>query len=196
MYLVLTHRGCAIINILFRLLLTFNATSLLVIVFLVQKKYTLGYFLQFYPQFSFLSDWHPFNSYFLYLLIPVLLTGLSILLSRGLSVDDFKEGDAVSIEHANNSFLPSYLGYFFVALSISSWSALFFVYGVLFIFTFLSQALYFNPLFLVFRYEFYSIQTKGGASIFLISKCKYKTPKGIVISKAFRINDYTFIERK
>lgn len=58
-------------------------------------------------------------------MIPVLLTALSIFLSRGLSSDDFKEGDVVSIEHANNSFLPSYLGYFFVALSISSWSALF-----------------------------------------------------------------------
>jgi len=33
------------INIAFRLLLTFNATSLLVIIFLVQKGYTLGYFL-------------------------------------------------------------------------------------------------------------------------------------------------------
>lgn len=192
----LAHRRCIIVNLLFRLLLTFNATSLLVIVFIVQKKYTLGYFLQFSPQLGFLNDWHPFISYFLYLMIPVLLTGLSILLSRGLSTDDFKAGDAVSIEHANNSFLPSYLGYFFVALSISSWSTLFFVYGVLFIFTFLSQALYFNPLFLVFRYEFYSIQTKGGASIFLISKHKYKTPNEIIIKKVFRINDYTFIERK
>ncbi len=196
MYLDLDHRRCAIINILFRLLLTFNATSLLVIIFLVQKKYTLGYFLQFYPQFGFLSNWHPLNSYLLYLLIPVLFTGLSILLSQGLSTDDFKEGDAVNIEHANNSFLPSYLGYFFVALSISSWSTLFIVYGVLFIFTFLSQALYFNPLFLVFRYEFYSIQTKGGSSVFLISKYKYKTPKEIVIPRVYRINDYTFIERK
>lgn len=193
---VLADRRCIIVNILFRLLLTFNATSLLVIVFFVQKKFTLGYFLQFYPQASFLRDWHPFISYFIYFMIPVLLTALSILLSRGLSSDDFKEGDVVSIEHANNSFLPSYLGYFFVALSISSWNALFFVYGILFIFTFLSQALYFNPLFLIFRYEFYNIQTKGGASIFLISKYKYKTPKQIVISRAFRINDYTFIERK
>lgn len=196
MKFILAHRRCVIVNILFRLLLTFNATSLLVIVFFVQKKFTLGYFLQFYPQVSFLRDLHPFISYFLYFMIPVLLTALSIFLSRGLSSDDFKEGDVVSIEHANNSFLPSYLGYFFVALSISSWSALFFVYGILFIFTFLSQALYFNPLFLIFRYEFYNIQTKGGASIFLISKYKYKTPKQIVISRAFRINDYTFIERK
>lgn len=193
---VTAHRRCDIINLFFRALLTFNATSLLVIVFLVQKKYTLGYFLQFHPQFDFLRGWHPFASYILYLLVPFLLTGLSILLSHGLSKDEFKEGDVVSIEYANNSFLPSYLGYFFVALSISSWSALFFVYGVLFIFTFLSQALYFNPLFLVYRYEFYSIQTKGGASIFLISKHSYKIPKNIVIAKVFRINDYTFIERK
>ncbi|MBE0354513.1 hypothetical protein PPHE_a2181 [Pseudoalteromonas phenolica O-BC30] len=100
-----------------------------------------------------------------------------------------------SIEHANNSFLPSYLGYFFVALSISNWETLFFVYGVLFIFTFLSQALYFNPLFLLFGFEFYNIKTKNGTAIFLISRNKYKKPNEIDIEKAHRINNYTFIER-
>ena len=97
--------------------------------------------------------------------------------------------------HANNSFLPSYLGYFFVALSVGNWETLWFVYGVLFIFTFLSQALYFNPLFLIFGYEFYNVKTKNGTAIFLISRQKYKTPSDIYISTAFRINNYTFIER-
>ncbi|HHT1064301.1 TPA: hypothetical protein ACTYAA_003754, partial [Citrobacter freundii] len=75
------------------------------------------------------------------------------------------------------------------------WETLWFVYGVLFIFTFLSQALYFNPLFLIFGYEFYNVKTKNGTAIFLISRQKYKTPSEIDISTAFRINNYTFIER-
>jgi hypothetical protein len=134
-------------------------------------------------------------SYLFYLLIPVSLTGLSILLSSLLGKDEFRKGDVDSIEHANNSFLPSYLGYFFVALSIGGWEALCFVYGVLFIFTFLSQALYFNPLFLVFGYEFYNIRTKNGTVIFLISREKYKKPDDVEIFEARRINNYTFIER-
>lgn len=180
-------------NLIFRLLLTFNATSLLVIIFLVQKGYALDHF---FPVLCpYLMDVSNYASYFIYLLVPILMTWLSIVLCPKLGKDEFKSGAVVSIEHANNSFLPSYLGYFFVALSIGSAEALFFVYGILFVFTFLSQALYFNPLFLVFRFEFYNIVTSDGASIFLISRNKYKLPKDVVIETAYRINNYTFIEK-
>lgn len=179
-------------NFAFRLLLTFNATSLLVIVFLIQKGYTLGHF---FPGCSFLIDWPNAYSYLVYLLVPILLTLLSIILCPFLGSDDFKKGDITNIEHANNSFLPSYLAYFFVALSINNWETLAFVYGILFIFTFLSQALYFNPLFLLLRFEFYNITTKNGAAIFLISREHYKTPTDIEIKAAHRINNYTYIER-
>lgn len=179
-------------NFLFRVLLTFNATSLLVIVFLVQKGYTLG---KLVPSCNYVTALPNAVSYVLYLLVPVALTGLSIALSSKLGRDGFKAADVVSIEHANNSFLPSYLGYFFVALSVPNCETLTFVYLVLFVFTLLSQALYFNPLFLLFGFEFYNITTKNGASIFLISRQRYKTPKEIEIPVANRINDYTFIER-
>lgn len=183
------------INTAFRVLLTFNATSLLVIIFLVQKGYTLGHFLGDVAWLNWTTSIPNAVSYLFYLLIPILSTGLSILLSTKLGKDDFKTGEVQSIEHANNSFLPSYLGYFFVALSIGNWETLFFVYGLLFVFTFLSQALYFNPLFLLFGFEFYNITTKNGTAIFLISRRRYKKPDDIQIPVAYRINNYTFIER-
>lgn len=183
------------INIVFRLLLTFNATSLLVIIFLVQKGYVLSCFIVNESYFGWLKSLPNAASYSLYLLIPLVFTKISIVLSSKLGRDEFKQGDVVGIEHANNSFLPSYLGYFFVALSVGNWETLIFVYGVLLVFTFLSQALYFNPLFLIFGYEFYNITTKNGAAIFLISRRKYKTPSETIISTAFRINNYTFIEK-
>lgn len=180
------------LNFVFRLLLTFNATSLLVIVFLVQKGFTLGHFFSNSPWLAKIPN---AVSYLFYLSIPITLTGASLLLSSFLGKDEFKKGQTSSIDHANNSFLPSYLGYFFVALSVSNWETLFFVYGILFIFTFRSQALYFNPLFLLYGYEFYNITTTSKSSIFLISRQRYKTPAEIVITKASRINNYTFIER-
>ncbi|MBC3936742.1 hypothetical protein H8K47_15345 [Undibacterium sp. CY7W] len=180
-------------NIAFRLLLTFNATSLLVIIFLVQKSFTLDCFFKSQPWLVQLPN---AISYLVYFLVPVFLTGLSILVSSRLGKDEFKKGTVESIEHANNSFLPSYLGYFFVALSVGNWETLCFVYGVLFVFTFLSQALYFNPLFLIFGYEFYNIKTRNGTAIFLISRHQYKKPDEIDISMAYRINNYTFIERE
>ncbi len=179
-------------NIAFRLLLTFNATSLLVIVFLVQKGYS---FEKFFPNCQYFQALPNAISYAAYMLVPILLTGLSILLSSKLGRDSFNLGEIISIEHANNSFLPSYLGYFFVALSVGNSETLAFVYSVLFVFTYLSQALYFNPLFLLFGFEFYNITTKNGAAIFLISRKQFKTPGDIEISTAYRINNYTFIER-
>lgn len=179
-------------NRIFRILLTFNATSLLIIVYLVQKGYDFAYF---FPGVEYLHQFPKFLSYALYMAAPIALTGLSLLLGKLLGKDEFKTGQVACIEHANNSFLPSYLGYFFVALSIGSWETLFFVYGVLFVFTYKSQALYFNPLFLLYGYDFYTITTSTGASIFLISKEKYKKPDDVVIQRAFRINNYTFLER-
>ena len=179
-------------NVLFRLLLTFNATSLLLLIYLVQKGLTLAVL---FPCNITVATWPNMASYSLYFVVPILLTGLSILLSSRLGSDEFKQGEVESIEHANNSFLPSYLGYFFVALGISNAETLWFVYTVLFVFTYLSQALYFNPLFLLFGFEFYNIRTNNGTAIFLISKYKYKKPDEIQISKAYRINNYTFIER-
>ncbi len=180
-------------NRLFRILLTLNATLLLVIVFLVQNTYTFGHF---FPGITWLVNLPHIVSYVLYFAIPVILTGTSILLSPLLGKDEFKKGDIISIEHANNSFLPSYLGYFFVALSIANWESLLFVYCILFIFTYKSQALYFNPLFLLFGFEFYNVKTLKGTTVFLISRNNYRYPGEVEIEKAFRINNYTFIERR
>lgn len=177
------------LNNLFRLLLTFNATALLVIIYLVQKGITLQKIFQSFG----IPTFPNVISYVLYVLVILLLTWLSIWLSSKLGKDPFRSGDIVSIEYANNSFLPSYLGYFFVALSIDSSETLGFVYVLLFVFTFFSQALYFNPLFLVFGYNFYNLTTKNGATIFLISKKEFKNPKNIE-TKAHRINNYTFID--
>ena len=65
-------------NIAFRLLLTFNATSLLVIIFLVQKGYTLGFFLSDVSCLGWLNTLPNAVSYSLYLLVPLFSTGLSI----------------------------------------------------------------------------------------------------------------------
>lgn len=178
-------------NYLFRILLTLNATFLLIIIYFVKNNITINDYLK-YKNIEFQPS--PLFSFFLYMLIPLILTWLSIFLSKFLPKNSFKKEEIKSISHANNSFLPSYLGYFFVALSIDNTNTLIFVYTILFVFTFLSQALYFNPLFLIYGYDFYNIETKNGAGIFLISKESYKKPTDVEISSASRINNYTFIE--
>lgn len=181
------------LNNLFRFLLTFNATFLLVIIFLVQNGINLDKICLYWWGFHCIPNFPNYVSYFVYIIFLLSLTILSIWLSSKLGEDDFSSGEVIRVEYANNSFLPSYLGYFFVALSIQGWETLGFVYILLFVFTFFSQALYFNPLFLVFGYNFYNITTKNGVVLFLISREEFKTPESINIS-ANRINDYTFID--
>jgi hypothetical protein len=160
----------------------------------VKNGFTLQDLFSYFGSVKLLPAFPNLVSYFFYVLVLLFLTKLSILISSKLGKDSFKYGEIISIEHANNSFLPSYLGYFFVALSVGDLDTLIFVYSILFIFTFFSQALYFNPLFLVFGYHFYHLTTTNGAKIFLISKSEFKTPKSIEI-EANRINNYTFIDR-
>lgn len=182
-----------IINLLFRLFLTFNATSLILVVYLVKEKIVINNWLS-----CFLNMSHWF-SYLLYLAVPVLFTFFSLLLSNKLA-DDSIEAEKnqpviKEVEQANNAYLPSYLGYFFVALSVPHCDTLVFVFIILFLFTFLSQTLYFNPLFLVFGYHFYYVTTETNIKIFVISKRNLKNPKGLSFPNLKRINDFTFIDK-
>ncbi|GAA4242136.1 hypothetical protein GCM10022292_11270 [Winogradskyella damuponensis] len=118
------------------------------------------------------------------------------MIARFLSKDNIQEASIISIEQANNAFLPSYLGYFFVALSVPYVETLIFVFAILFIFTFLSQTLYFNPLFLVFRYHFYYLNTTNNVQLFVITRKELKDPKSIKIEQLRRINNFTFIDIK
>ncbi|MBD8043366.1 hypothetical protein H9638_06015 [Arthrobacter sp. Sa2BUA2] len=171
---------------LLRLLLTFNATSLLVVIYQVKEPFL---FLQF-------GDGIRYGLSVALIMVPILFTSLGILLSRTLGRDAIEAGSIASIEHASNVFLPSYLGYFFVALSIPDIRTLLFVYAVLFAFTFMSQALYFNPLFLLFGYRFYNMVTSEGTSIFVISRQDFRTPASVEVRPVRRINGYTFMESK
>lgn len=132
-------------------------------------------------------------SYIVFMVCPVITTVISLLLVRFLS-DDSIENPPLDIEQVNNSFLPSYLGYFFVALSVPHIETLWFIYFILFVFTFCSQAIYFNPIFLIFRYQFYNLTTSGKVKIFLVSKKQIKTTKELTFPKLKRINNFTFID--
>lgn len=180
--------GWMVGNCLYRLLLSISSTFLLISIFLVKSKL---YFIK--------TDYNWVNNLILlsYFLIPVLLTWLSIYLSKFLSKDSFISSEVNEIEYAGNSFLPSYLGYFFVALSIADkdFLTIIVLYSILFIFVFLSKTFYFNPVFLIFGYHFYQIKTSTGLKVFLITKKTFKKKEDVNSNIVYRVNDFTFIER-
>jgi hypothetical protein len=124
------------------------------------------------------------------------LTYISLLLSKKLAIENLNEGDIINVEYANDAFLPSYLGYFFVALDVPNSETLWFVYPLIYLFTFLSQTLYFNPLFLVFNYHFYNLTTVNNVRIFMITKKKFKDPSTVSFPYLVRLNDFTYIDNE
>ncbi|MEN2720416.1 hypothetical protein ABC895_09525 [Capnocytophaga sputigena] len=176
-------------NYIYRILLTFNATSLIIVVFFIKEEITINSICKY---FSSLPD---YISYIIYFLIPIFLTYVSLRLSNHLATAVIDKSSIIEVENANNAFLPSYLGYFFVALSVTNFNTLIFIFVILFIFTFLSQTLYFNPLFLLFGYHFYNISTKNKAKIFIISKNEIIKPDDVEFSELKRINTFTFIDK-
>ena len=85
--------------------------------------------------------------------------------------------------------------YFFVALSVPFYETLVFIFTILFIFTYFSQTLYFNPLFLLWGYQFYYITSENNVKIFLISKKCIRSTQGLSFPNLKRINNFTYIDK-
>ena len=95
---------------------------------------------------------------------------------------------------ADNEFIPTYLGYFFVALSVSDNITMLFLYGIVFTFTFLSQTQYFNPLYLLFGYHYYHVLTEQGTRVFVIVRGKViRNRVEMSFNKLKRVNDTTYL---
>ena len=170
-------------KLIYRVLLTANSIILLLMVYFVKEKIWIKIF--------------GIYTVILYALIPLCLAFICILLSHLLS-NDCMNGDILGIELANDAYLPSYLGYFFVALSIPTKDilTLLFVFSILFLFVFCSQALYYNPLFLILGYKFYYVTNSKSMKIFIISKRELRICDSFTFNKLKRINNYTFIDRE
>lgn len=146
----------------------------------------------FFGRLDFLPDW---ISYLLYFCILLLLTGISLRLADKFKDENIEAGGILHVDQANNSFMPSYLGYFFVAVSVNSNTLFVAVYLIIFLFTFLSQTHYYNPLFLVFNYRFYFLTTNRGNRIFVITRKKLEYAATVAFDHLKRINNFTFIDK-
>lgn len=128
-----------------------------------------------------------------YFIIAMVFAYIGLLLLR-IKPNDCIDKKIKIIDLRTNSFLPNYLGYFFVALSIPSDYAFVFVLVVLILFIIASNVHYFNPFFLLFGYRFYHVETSMKTKIFVISKKNIRNDKCNYFNQLKRINDFTFID--
>ncbi len=174
-----------ILTCVFKVLISASTSGYIIVVFLIKEKIKL----------SFIPSQYEFLSYVIYLLVPAFIIVICIFISRFLP-DSAIECGVKEVELADNSFLPNYLGYFFVALSVADAATLVYVYGIIFLFTFLSQTSYFNPLFLLFRFHFYLVTANDGIKIYLLTRKNMKNVDDLDFDNINCINDFIFIDAR
>lgn len=168
---------------LYKLLLTLNATSWMVIIYAVKEEWTIGKV----PS-------HLFG--IMLLIIPIFLSGLSLLFSSFLGTESVVY-NCNEINLADGEFLPIYLGYFFVSVGVSEHFTMAIIYLIVFVFTFLSQTQYYNPLYMLFGYHYYQVLTQSGTKIFVIKKGDViRNTRNLKFEHLHRLNDSTFIDRE
>jgi hypothetical protein len=165
-------------KLIYKVFLTINATSWVVVIFGIKAEWAIA----------------PFSSMvfsILLLLIPIILSAISIPFTLLLGKDNLET--CGELEEANSSFLPTYLGYFFVGLGIDKLEHLIFVYLIILMFTFVAQTQYFNPMYLLFGYRFYHAETAQGTKVFLIVRKNLRKATDAKFDNLRRINDTTYI---
>lgn len=170
-------------KVVFKGILTLDTISLLLVIYLIKSCTWLPGLKEF--------------SVLVYLLVPLSIALICVVLSEKLSPDSI-EGGISGVELANDSFLPSYAGYFFVALSVpdKQYITLVVVFGILFVFLFCSQNLYYNPLLLIFGYRFYNLTNAKNMRIILITRRDIKSIQDLRFQNLRRINYFTFIDKE
>ena len=169
-------------NFLFRFLLTLNATLWMIVVYALKAEWT----------YQSIPAW---GIALLILCLPILLSALSIGISSKLGSDSIHGCSECSL--ADQEFLPVYLGYFFISLSVPDDITMLFLYIIVFVFTFISQTQYFNPIFLLFGYHYYHVLTPQGTKVFIIARGKViRNRSYLAFDNLRRINDTTYIVQK
>lgn len=170
-------------------LLTFIALSLAGIIFLIKNEITIP-FDRLFSVYE-VPNW---ISYFIYFFLYVVSALGTLQYTRLLGSDQFSKGSIIESELSNDTYLPVFLGCFFVALSIEKFDVFAYVFGFISVFIFFSRAAYFNPFYFLFGFRFYSMKTNENVKIMVLTKRSCKIPREISFKNIKRFNNYTFID--
>lgn len=146
------------------------------------------------------QDLYSFSTYFFIFLMCLIIGKISIFLGKTGASDSLSTDSIKSIEPANEYFLPIYLSYILVAISISTFKAFFIIFTLIAILLFFSKTAFFNPILLVLGYRFYHITNNKGLKILLIIKYDIKNANDLRnqdITNSInvkKINEYTYIQ--
>ncbi len=142
-------------------------------------------------------------SILIYLIVSatcLLIGKISILAGKTGATDSLSVNSIDIIEPANEYFLPIYLSYILVAISISTPKAFLIIFLMIAILLFFSKTAFFNPVLLILGYRFYHITNSKGLKTLLIIKYDIKNKDDLRNQdnthsiNVKKINEYTYIQ--
>lgn len=133
--------------------------------------------------------------FFVILLFIISLGKMSLKLTRNLSLDNLKP-PYNDISDLNSSYLAAYLGYFFVGLSINDLLTLSIVYLIIVLLSYKTINQYYNPVFIILGYKFYSIKTKNNIVVLVITKRYIHSNNTLEFKHLRRISDGCFFDEE
>lgn len=192
------------------LVVTMSSTSVIIPIYFIKIRYTFFHS----PRWITIGDNLLFIMHvFLYMAIPIILTLLGFWMMKKMGTnDELKKSNGCKenlfrITPAETSNLPTYLGYFFIALSIPgvavvgapeqpSWPILFAVYFILNGLLALSEKSFFNPLVMV-RYNFYNMLVNNQVEILVISRKDIEKNEGneVEFPHLLKVTETIFIDK-
>lgn len=175
------------------LFLSVASTSLLPAIYLLKSSYQI---VEWGQEYSMIINAG------LYLLVVVVLSCLSLLWIK-YRANDSINNDTIEIKPVNNEYLPIYLGYIFVSLSMPNPASgqidvtlLIMIYIMICLFVTCSKSLCFNPVFVIFGYGYYLVNTASNTKVFVITKRKIgKNNKNISFPHLTKINEIVYFDK-
>ena len=152
---------------------------------------------------KFITESVTYVAYVIYFIALLVLSLFSIKFSfKYLDQDVIEREKVKEFEQANDFYLPIYLGYAFVAISLPTLKSFLLFFVLMLIVLARTRFFYFNPIFLVLGYKFYFIKQTDDSKILVISKKEIKTfrelfedSNGDIVDNVYltKVNDYTFL---
>jgi hypothetical protein len=189
-------------NYIYRLLLISSSLSITLAVYFINKKISilsqavmwLRDNTDFFHQFVY--NFYAFNmaSYFLYILGCLAISSVGLSFSKRLSVETVSKGSFKTFELVNDTFIPIYLAYFFIALSVGNLVTFSIIFSIVFVFVYASSSVCFDPLYVLRGYKIYAAVSNADVKNYIITKQIIKDASAVEFSTLHRINNFTFIE--
>lgn len=172
-----------ITRFLYNLFFTTVSLSLLVVIYLINSNTDINVLG--------LPKW---ISYGFYCVSSVFLTWISSKFIRFFEYQDIKSNNIKTIESADGIFIPTYLAYIFIGLSIKGITELMFCYIIIVVICFSAQIYLFNPIFYLLGYKFYFVTNSINKKLLIMTKKRILLNETVSFSNLYRINDYTYVE--